>query len=70
MPTLPEEVQLHRIRQVIARELTECQRQTLVAYYFRRHSISHIAQMRGVQKSTVLRTLRRAENNLRKYLRY
>lgn len=67
---LPKEVQLQRVRNVIEQELTHLQRQTLVDYYFHQMSISQIAQKRGVHKSTVLRTLRRAENNLRAYLKY
>lgn len=65
---LPREAQLHRIRTVIEEELSAQQRQTLIDYYFHQLSIIQIAQKRGVNKSTVLRTLRRAENNLRRYL--
>ena len=67
---LPREVQLKRVRQVIREELTELQRQTLTAYYFHRQTIPQIAQARGVNKSTVSRTLRRAEEKLRRYLKY
>lgn len=67
---LPKEAQLQRIRSVIEQELSELQRQTLIDYYFRKMTISQIAKIRGVHKSTVLRTLRRAENNLRTYLKY
>ncbi len=69
-PRLPREVQLKRVRQVIAQELTELQRETLTAYYFQELSITQIAQQRGVNKSTVCRTLHRAEARLRKFLRY
>lgn len=51
-------------------ELTQLQRQTLTAYYFQRQTIPQIAADRGVNKSTVCRTLRRAEEKLRRYLRY
>jgi RNA polymerase sigma factor (sigma-70 family) len=67
---LPRQVQLKRIRQVIERELTACQRQTLIAYYFRQMTMPEIAQEQGVNKSTVCRTLHRAEEKLRRYLRY
>ena len=67
---LPREVQLKRVRRVIEEELTELQRQTLTAYYFQRKTIPRIAAERGVNKSTVSRTLRRAEEKLRRYLRY
>jgi RNA polymerase sigma factor (sigma-70 family) len=63
-------VQLKRIQRVIREELTELQRQTLTAYYFQEQTIPQIASQRGVNKSTVSRTLRRAEEKLRRYLRY
>ena len=67
---LPREVQLKRIQRVIREELTPLQREALMAYYFQEQSITQIAQERGVNKSTVCRTLHRAEEKLRKYLRY
>ena len=67
---LPREVQLKRVQRVIKEELTELQRQTLMAYYFHQQTIPQIAAERGVNKSTVSRTLRRAEERLRRYLRY
>lgn len=69
-PRLPRQVQLQRIQRVIKEELTEKQRETLFAYYFREMTVTQIAQERGVNKSTVCRTLRRAENKLKRYLRY
>ena len=69
-PRLPKKIQLQRIEQVIRQELTPLQRETLVAYYFQEQKIAQIAQDRGVNKSTVSRTLRRAEEKLRRYLRY
>jgi RNA polymerase primary sigma factor len=50
--------------------LTERQRQTLAAYYFRQLTIPEIALEQGVNKSTVSRTLHRAEERLRRCLRY
>ncbi len=67
---LPREIQKKRIHQVIQEELTELQRYTLIAYYFQEQSVLQIAQDRGVNKSTVWRTLHRAEEKLRRYLRY
>ena len=67
---LPREVQLKRVQRVIKEELTELQRQTLTAYYFHQQTIPQIARERGVNKSTVSRTLRRAEEKLRRYLKY
>ena len=69
-PRLPREVQLKRVQRVIREELTELQRQTLMAYYFQQQSIPRIAEERGVNKSTVSRTLKRAEDKLRRYLKY
>ncbi len=67
---LPREVQKKRVQQVIQEELTELQRYTLIAYYFQEQTVLQIAQDRGVNKSTVWRTLHRAEEKLRKFLRY
>ena len=69
-PRLPREYQLKRVQRVIREELTEMQRQTLLAYYFQEKSITEIAEERGVNKSTVCRTLHRAEEKLRRYLKY
>lgn len=69
-PRLPRQVQLDRVRRVIQEELTPLQRQTLLAYYFQEQTITQIAQERGVNKSTVCRTLKRAEGKLRRYLKY
>ena len=66
----PKETQLKRIRAVMDNELTEAQRQTLLSYYLQRFTIGEIARMRGVSKSTVCRTLHRAENRIRRYLQY
>ena len=61
---------MERIRRVIQDELTELQREVLVAYYFQEINIPQIARERGVNKSTVSRTLRRAEQKLKRYLKY
>ncbi len=66
---LPKSVRERRVNRVIREELTELQRYTVLAYYFRDRSIPQIAQERGVNKSTVSRTLRRAEEKLRRFLR-
>ena len=67
---LPREMQLKRIRRVMDAELTECQRETLYAYYFRQLTIPQIAQEQQVNKSTVCRTLHRAEDRIRRHLKY
>ncbi len=69
-PRLPRDVQLKRLCRVIDAELTPCQKQTLAAYYFRQLTIPQIAREQGVNKSTVCRTLHRAEAKIRRCLRY
>ena len=69
-PRLPKEVQMKRVQRVIREELTPLQREALIAYYFQEQSITQIARDRGVNKSTVCRTLHRAEEKLRRYLKY
>ena len=67
---LPREVQLERVRNVIREELTQIERETLTAYYFQEMTLEQIAAARCVNKSTVSRTLRRAEGKLQKFLKY
>ena len=69
-PRLPREVQLQRVQRVIREELTPLQREALIAYYFQERTMTEIAEERGVNKSTVCRTLHRAEEKLRRFLRY
>lgn len=61
---------MKRVQQVIEQELSDCQREVMLAYYFQRQSITAIARERGVNKSTVSRTLKRAEDRLRMFLKY
>ena len=67
---MPREVQLQRVRNVIEKELTSCQKETLLAHYLDNLTVSQIAKQQGVNKSTVSRTLKRAERKLREYLKY
>ena len=69
-PRLPREMQIKRVQRVIQEELTPLQREALIAYYFQERTITEIAAERGVNKSTVCRTLHRAEQKLRKFLKY
>ena len=59
-----------RLHQVIREELTPVQREVLLAYYFQDMNIPQIAKSRGVHKSTVCRALHRAEDRIRRFLRY
>lgn len=67
---LPARVQRQRLQRVIMNELTERQRTTLIAYYFQDMNIPQIAAQQGVNKSTVCRTLHRAERRLQLLLKY
>ena len=69
-PRLPRDMQMERVRRVVFEELTPLQREVLLAFYFRQQSLTAIARERGVNKSTVCRTLHRAEEKLRRYLKY
>ena len=69
-PRLPRDMQLERVRRVMEEELTPLQREALLDFYFHEHTITEIAARRGVNKSTVCRTLHRAEQKLRRYLKY
>ena len=67
---LPREIQMKRVHRVIEEELTPIQREVLIAYYIADQTIPQIARDRGVHKSTVSRTLHRAEDKLRRFLKY
>ena len=67
---LPKKVQRQRLWRVIDEELTPIQREVLIAYYFQDQNMTQIARERGVHKSTVCRTLHRAEKKLRQFLKY
>ncbi len=67
---LPREMQIRRILRVMEQELTPKQRLYLYAYYFDEQSPSQIARRYGVHRSTIIRTLRRAEAQIRRYLTY
>lgn len=67
---IPREQQIRRMKTVIREELTELQRYTIMAHYFENKSLVRIAEERGVNKSTVCRTLKRAEQKLKQFLQY
>lgn len=67
---VPREKQIRRMKSVIREELTELQRYTILAYYFENKTLLQIAEERNVNKSTVCRTLQRAEQKLRRFLQY
>ena len=61
---------MERIRRVIEQELTQKQREVIIAYYFQDKSIPQIAEERGIHKSSVCRCLQRAEARVRRCLKY
>ena len=65
---LPLNILQERTRAVIWQVLTPHQRDTLLDYYYHTRTIPEIAAARGVNKSTVCRTLHQAEQNLHRYL--
>ena len=66
---LSREQQLKRLRRVIREELTPIQKEIVLAYYFQKQTMVAIARERGVNKSTVCRTLHRAEDKLRRFMK-
>lgn len=66
---LPEIAQ-KRIDRVMQEEMTQLERETIIAYYIQERTIPEMARERGVNKSSVSRALNRAEKKLRRYLRY
>ena len=67
---LSREEMMKRRKTVIREELTELQRYTILAYYFEGKKLVQIAEERGINKSTASRTLKRAEDKLRRFLQY
>lgn len=66
--------QLARLRRNLRlareRELTPCQRRVVDMHFDQEMSLAEIAKELGVNPSTVTRTLQRATDRLRRYLRY
>ena len=58
------------LRKVIAEELTERQREMITLYYFERVNIPQIAEMLGVNRSTVSRTISRGRRNIMEKMKY
>ena len=58
------------MRNIIENELSERQRQMIVLYYFNRLNIPEIAEMLGVNRSTVSRTISRGRRNILEKMKY
>ena len=69
-PRLDRATQLRRLQRVIDTELTEKQRRAIVGYYFEKKNIPQLAREYGLNRSTVCRTLQRAERRIRLCLKY
>ena len=63
-----------KMREIVSRaimeELTERQRQVFLAYHQKQMTIPEIADVLGVNKSTVSRTLARGEERIRRITKY
>ncbi len=58
------------VRDVLANEISARQKEFIVLYYYKQMNICEIAEMLGVNKSTVSRTLSRARRNILSKLKY
>lgn len=70
MRNIPFDTQgkLDLIYEIMERELSFLQKQTLEDYYLNGMTIKQIARKRGVNKSTIQRTLKRGEGKIRRFL--
>lgn len=69
-PRLSRQQQIARMHRVIDNELTEKQRRVVLGYYVDKKSMPELALQYGVCKSTICRTLQRAEQRMKRCLRY
>ena len=67
---LDRATQLRRVRRVIHNELSPCQRQIVEGIYYEKLTQAELARRLGVNRSTVCRTLHRAQDRLRRCLAY
>ena len=63
-------IMLKILRKVIAEELTQRQREMITLYYFNKANIPQIAEMLGVNRSTVSRTISRGRRNIMEKMKY
>lgn len=54
----------HALVEIIKNDLTERQKETVVLYYYKKMTMTEIADILGVNVSTVSRTLARARKNI------
>lgn len=67
---LSRATQLRRVHSVMRRELSPLQKQVLEGIYFENLSQAELARRMGVNRSTVCRTLHRAQDRLKRFLAY
>ena len=67
---LDKGTQRRRVRQAIRRELSPRQRTVIEGVYFEKLSQAEVARRLGLNRSTVCRTLHRAQSRLRRCLQY
>ncbi len=60
----------HVLHEIIKDNLTHRQKQIILLYFFENKNTVEIAELLDINKSTVSRTLKRAVNNISKYIRY
>ena len=65
-----ESSRLSLVMEIMEGELTLLQKQTIEDYYLHGMTLTQIAAERGVNKSTVQRTLRLGEETIRRFARY
>jgi len=58
------------VRDIVENELTERQRQMIGLYYYKRMNVTEIAEMLGVNRSTVSRTISRGRRNILVRMKY
>ena len=64
------EVQLQRLRAVVAGELTDRQREVFEAYYYEGKTMQELSELYGVQKSSIHKVLYRAIRRIERCLKY
>ncbi len=69
-PRMSRHMMMRRVQSVIDEELTEKQRRVVQGYYLEQKTMPQLAREYGVNKSTICRTLQRAERRMRRFLRY
>lgn len=64
------EVQLQRLRAVVAGELTDRQREVFEAYYYEGKTMQELSERFGIQKSSIHKVLYRAIRRIERCLKY